>query len=139
MDGKRTNGTGVDNRKDPQQGTEVSNYRPIACLPMMWKLLTGMIAEKMYIHLAQNGLLFDAHKGCRKASRGTKGQLLIDKAILKNCRRRLTNLSMAWIDHRKAYDMMQCMEIVGVVGNVVTVSIRNNNLENGIDSSTAVG
>ena len=38
------------------------------------------------------------HKGCRKNSRGKKDQLLIDKAILKNCRRRLTNLSMVLID-----------------------------------------
>ena len=67
--------------KDPQKGTEVTNYRPIACLAVMWKLLTGMIAEKMYVHLAQNGLLVDEQEGCRKASRGTKDQLLIDKAI----------------------------------------------------------
>jgi len=26
--------------KDPQKGAENSNCRPIACLPMMWKLLT---------------------------------------------------------------------------------------------------
>ena len=103
--------------KDPKKGTVVTNYRPIACLPMMWKLLTGMIAEEIYVHLAQNGLLVDEQKGCRKVSRGTKDQLLIDKEILKNCRRRLTNLSMAWI--------LKCMDMVGVAGNVVTI-IRNS-------------
>ena len=69
--------------KDPQKGTEVTNYRSIACLPMMWKLLTDMIAEKIYVHVAQNSLLVDEQKGCTKASRGTKDQLLIDKAIPK--------------------------------------------------------
>ena len=34
-----------------------------------------------------------------EVSRDTKDQLLIDKAILKNCRRRLMNLKMAWIDY----------------------------------------
>ena len=29
-------------------------------------------------------------------------QLLVNKGILKNCQR-LTNLSMAWIDYKKAY------------------------------------
>jgi len=32
--------------------------------------------------------------------------LLIDKMVMKNCRRRHTNLNMAWIDYKKAYDML---------------------------------
>ena len=39
----------------------------------------------------------------KDAARGTKDQLLIDKAILKNYQRTY-NLS-AWIDYRKSYDM----------------------------------
>ena len=38
-------------QKDPSKGTVASNYRPIACLPIMWKLLTGMFAESIYDHL----------------------------------------------------------------------------------------
>ena len=60
----------------------------------MWKLLTGIMGEKMYEHLGRNDLLTVEQKGCRKESRGTKDQLLIDKTILKNVRRRLTNCSM---------------------------------------------
>ena len=89
-------------QKETAKGAQTSNYRPIACLSMMWKLLTGVMGEKLYHHLERNGLPTDEQKGCRKGSRGTKDQLLVDKAILKNCRRRLTNLSMAW----KAYDML---------------------------------
>ena len=36
--------------KDPTKGSEVSNYRPIACLNFLWKLLTAMISEKTYFH-----------------------------------------------------------------------------------------
>ena len=34
-------------QKDPQKGNTADNYRPIACLPLMWKFLTGVIAEEM--------------------------------------------------------------------------------------------
>ena len=89
-------------QKDTAKGAQASTYRPIACLPMMWKLLIGVTGEKLYHHLERNGLLTDEQKGCRKGSRGTKDQLLVDKAMLKNCWRRLTNLSMAWIDYKKS-------------------------------------
>ena len=92
---------------DKSKGTVAGNYRPIGCLPLMWKLFTSIFSEAMYGHLSCQELLPNEQKGCGKNSRGTKDQLLIiDKAILKNCRRRLTNLSMAWIDYLKAYDIV---------------------------------
>ena len=44
-------------------------------------------------------------KGCKKRSRGTKYQLIIDKTVLKDCRNRETNLTMAWIDYKNAYGL----------------------------------
>ena len=44
--------------------------------------MTGVIAEVMYKHL--EGILTEEQKGCRRRSKGTKDQLLIDKAILKD-------------------------------------------------------
>ena len=93
----------------------------------------------MYQHLEKNGLLADEQKGRRKGSRGTKDQLLIDKVILKNCRRRLTNLSMAWIDYKKAYDMvphswiLRCLEIVGGAKNII--NIISNSMVNWMEDS----
>ena len=92
--------------KDPLKGNEVGNYRPIACLNILWKILSGIFAQKTYDHLETMNLLPNEQKGCRKGSRGTKDQLIIDKTVLKNCKKRLTNLSMAWIDFKKAYDMV---------------------------------
>ena len=51
----------------------------------MWKLLTGVIAESMYGYLERNNILPEEQKGCRRKSRGTKDQLLIDKVILQDC------------------------------------------------------
>ena len=88
------------------KGTAVGNYRPIACLPLMWKLLTSIFSEAIYGHLSCLEIMPNEQKLCRKNSRGTKDQPLIDKAILKNFRRTLTNLSIAWMNYRKAYDIM---------------------------------
>ena len=38
-------------QKYPRKGNTVENYCPITCLPLMWKLLTGVIAEEMYDYL----------------------------------------------------------------------------------------
>ena len=111
-------------QKDPAKGTVAGNYRPIACLPLMWKLLTGIFAEQIYDHLLVNDLLPEEQKGCRKNSRGTKDQLLIDKAVLKDAKVRQRFLSMAWIDYRKAYDMLphswiiETLNIIKVARNV---------------------
>ena len=38
-------------QKDSAKGTAAGNYRPISCLPLMWKILTGIFAEVIYDHL----------------------------------------------------------------------------------------
>ena len=63
-------------QKYPAKGTVANNYRPIACLPLMWKLLSGIFADKIYDHLLMNSFLPYEQKGCRKGVRGTKDQLL---------------------------------------------------------------
>ena len=58
----------------------------------------------MYRHLEEHQLLPIEQKGCRKNTRGTKDHLLVDKMILKNCKRRQIGLNINWIDYKKAYD-----------------------------------
>ena len=111
-------------QKDPAKGTVASNYRPIACLPLMWKLLTGIFAGKIYEHLEVNNLLPEEQKGCRRKSKGTKDQLLIDKAVLKDAKKSKRSLSMAWVDYRKAYDLiphswlLKILDLTKVAGNI---------------------
>ena len=90
--------------KDPQKGTSPKNYRPITCLPTTWKLMSGIIADKIMAHMHNNNLLADEQKGARHGSRGTKDQLAIDKMVMKDSKKRRTNLAVAWIDYQKAYD-----------------------------------
>ena len=92
--------------KEVDKGNVVTNFRPITCLPLIWKLLTGIIGEELYSNLENINMLTWEQNGCRKGSRGTNDQLLIDKLVVKNCKKRLTSLAVAWIDYRKAYDMI---------------------------------
>ena len=93
-------------QKDPSKGTAPNNYRPITCLPMMWKILTAQIREKIYNSLISRGLFPDELKGCRKGSRGTAELLYIDQHFLNESKTRRKNLAMAWIDYKRAYDMV---------------------------------
>ena len=110
--------------KDTSKGNAADNYRPISCLPLMWKVLTGIVADQIYTYMEERELFPDEQKGCKKKARGTKDQLLIDKTIIKSCKRRHTNLSIAWIDYRKAYDMVphswiiECLNMIGVADNL---------------------
>ena len=81
--------------KDSKKGSEVGNYRPVACLNWMWKLLEGIISDNTYDHLKENRLLLEEQKGGIRKRQGTKDQLAIDRRILQNCRKRKTNFSMA--------------------------------------------
>lgn len=40
--------------KDPAKGPVPNNYRPITCLPTMFKLLTGIILDEIMQHLLIN-------------------------------------------------------------------------------------
>ena len=40
-------------QKDKNKGNAASNYRSLTCLPLMWKLLTGVVADQIYAHLDQ--------------------------------------------------------------------------------------
>ena len=85
-------------QKDKSKASVASNYRPVTCLPLMWKSLTGVIADQIYAHSDQEKLLPEEQKGCRKGSRETNDSLYIDRAVIKEVKSRNKNLAMAWID-----------------------------------------
>ena len=84
--------------------TDPKNYRPITCLPTIYKLLTSVLTSKITMHVNANNILAPTQNGCKPRSRGTKELLLIDTAICQQVRRNRKNLTAAWIDYKKAYD-----------------------------------
>ena len=73
-----TSGRTTLNMKDANKGTVASNFRPITCLLLMWKLLMDMIAESLCNYLEDSSRLPHEQKGCRKRSRGAK-RLIADR------------------------------------------------------------
>ena len=47
--------------------------------------------------------------------------------VIRNCRRRLTNLAIGWIDYKKAYDMiphrwiLKCLNMFGIASNITAL------------------
>ena len=90
----------------------------------MWKLLTGVLAEGMYNYLEREKNSSRRTKRIQKRKSSNKVSTI--KTVLKNCKKRYINLPMAWIDYRKAYDLVphswvnECMEMFGIAVNLRT-------------------
>ena len=67
------------------------NYRPVTCLPKMYKLITSVIIRRMRKYMDDETLIPKEQKGCYRGSKGCKDQLLISKAILQvsKCRKKI--------------------------------------------------
>ena len=104
-------------QKDKEKGKVTSNHRPVACLPLVCKLLTGVIAE-VYGFLDTNLLLPQEQKACRRKSRGTNSLMFIDQMILREVKMRKQNLPVACIDYKKAYDMVTQLWIIDCLKTV---------------------
>ena len=97
----------------------------------MWKLLTGVIADQIYRHLDQQKLSIEKQKGCWKKSRGTNVLLYVDMVVIGEVKSRKKNLAMAWIDYKKAYDIVphswskKCLELFGVAENIKSLLVNS--------------
>ena len=63
-------------QKDGAKGNAFDNYRPMTCLPLMRKLMTGVIAEEMYTFFERERLLPEKQKGCGCKSRAKKTSII---------------------------------------------------------------
>ena len=109
----------------------------------MWKILTVQIREEKYDLLISRGLFHEGQKGCHKWTRGTGKLLYIDQHILKESKTRRKNLAMAWIDFKKAYDLVpqcqiiDCLKMYKISGEVI--KFIENSIKNWSVELTAVG
>ena len=89
---------GVKMTKDPKQ------YRPIACLNLMYKLYTSSLMEMLMQHVETFGLLPEEQKALRRGRAGCHDALLVDRMIVEDSEMRGKQLAVAWIDYAKAFD-----------------------------------
>ncbi|XP_008475797.1 uncharacterized protein LOC103512788, partial [Diaphorina citri] len=69
------------------------NFRPITCLPTMYKLLSSIIKTKIYQHVRENHILAEEQNGIRKKARGSKELLVLDSIVTKHAKLKKRNLS----------------------------------------------
>ena len=121
-------------QKDKSKGNVASNYRPLTCLSLIWKLSAVVIADQIYEHLDQEKLLPEEQKGCRKGSRGTNDLVYIDRAVFKEVKSRNKNLAMTRIDYKRAYNMVphslitEYLDLFRVAENIKSLLV--NSIEN---------
>ncbi|XP_044745140.1 uncharacterized protein LOC123307005 [Coccinella septempunctata] len=102
--------------------TQPRNYRPITCLPAVYKIITSTIGHKIQIHLKKNKIMAWKQNGCKERGRGSKELLVIDNILTKQARRKLKNISMAWIDYQKAYDSIPHSWILEVLESIELIN-----------------
>ena len=82
------------------------NQRPITCLNNMYKWFTSCLQNPTDSHLSENELMENEQRGAKAKCSGTWDKLMIDRMVMMDCHREHGNLSMAWVDVRKAYDTL---------------------------------
>lgn len=92
-----------------------SQYRPITCLPTLYKIISGILCNKIYNYLEVNNILTREQTGCRRKSMGCKEQITIDSVIMEQARQQKRNLSMAFIDYQKAFDSVPHVWLIKVL------------------------
>jgi hypothetical protein len=99
-----TQGTTLLLPKDQQNLQDPAKYRPITCLPTLYKIITSLIAHRIYDHCELNNIISEQQKGCAKGAMGCKEQLIIDSVICNQAYNNKRNLFAAFIDYKKAFD-----------------------------------
>lgn len=100
-------------------------YRPITCLPTIYKILTGIITKHLWKHVSKYNILARQQNGCRKDAQGCKEILSIDHLITTLARKKMRNISVAWIDYKKAFDsvphswLLKVLKLYGVSENII--------------------
>ena len=79
------------------------DYRPTTCLYYTsYKIFTGILAQHVKKHVAQNDLWHKSQMGTCERVLGTIDQLLIDNTIMGEVRDHHRNLDVAYYDYQKA-------------------------------------
>ena len=96
----------------PKPGEFTSdNQIPITCLNTLYKWFTSCLLVLTNQRLEENDLM----EGARAGFSGTTDNLLIDKTVQLDGHRRMWNLSVAWIDVKKAYYSVDHSWLNGVI------------------------
>ena len=106
------------------------NYRPIACLNIMYKLYTSCLNSFISDHVYKNNIITQEQTADKRGVWGTLEQLLINKNIMNKVKRMRRNLTTIWLDYRKAFDsiphswLIKSLKLAKVPDNIIN-AIKN--------------
>ena len=101
--------------KDPKNTQDPAKYRPITCLPTLYKLIIACIAERIYSHCKNNNSIAVQQEGCSREARGCKEQLIIDSVISNQAYNNRRNLFATFVDYKKAFDSVPHQWLVEIL------------------------
>ncbi len=73
----------------------------------MYKVMTGVMAEILGDHVERKELLPPEQKALRRGRRGCRDAITIDTAVAREAQVHERDLSVAWVDYRKAFESQQ--------------------------------
>ena len=77
-------------------------------------------------NLEKEAIMTPEQRGGKKDCYGCKDQLMINNAILENCKKRKKNLSTAWIDYKESFDSVsnswicKCLQMYKIHPVIIT-------------------
>ena len=81
-----TGQTTVIAKKEPMRNPSI--YRPITCLPVMYKILSTIVNSRMSHHIDANKIIPNEQKGNASNAYGTIDQFIINKMVMDNVKLR---------------------------------------------------
>lgn len=92
------------------------NYRPITCLNTLYKGFTSVLNERILavINPVWQGIY--EQRGSKRGLAGCRDNLLTDRCICQDAVVYKRNLSMAWVDYKKAFDRTSHALIIRLLG-----------------------
>ena len=106
---------------------QAEKYRLIAIQNSMYKLFTVLLSEYIMDHCTANKIITEEQAAGKIGSWGCTHQLLINKMLYEEVRKSRRNLSMAWLDCRKAFDsvprsrIIESLQLAKVPDKMITV------------------
>ena len=87
-----------------EQTENAKNYRPVACLNLTYKIYTSCLNIFLTDHCDQNNIITSEQVAVKKRVWGCVEQLLLNKAVLSEVKKKRRNIFTVWLDYKKAFD-----------------------------------
>ncbi|CAM1299311.1 Uncharacterised protein r2_g919 [Pycnogonum litorale] len=107
--------------------SDPSNFRPIALLSVLYKLLSGVIASRLQRWCRARTIMSAGQKGFLSGMEGCMEHSFLTEAVRTDAKRNHKNMEMLWLDLQNAFGsipheaMMQILSHIGVPPTILSL------------------